>query len=213
MVPLADFADRYRWLPHRWDVRRSDETSGTTAGRILTAELASPLWVASVEAMRMKPSLADQLTAQLRWLSAPGRTFQWVAPYYRAPRSDPKGLALGGATVTVASVASDRSGLSLAGLPAGYALTTGDKLSISYGSAPVRQAFLEVSTAAVASGAGATPVFDIFPAVPVGVTVGQVVTLRDPWCPCMIAPGSVKVGSNDGVIAVGVAFDLVEARL
>jgi hypothetical protein len=210
MLSLLDFADRYRWLPHRWDVRRSDQTSGTGSGRILTAELASPLWSASVEAARMKTRLADQLTAQLRWLSAPGRTFQWVAPYYRAPRSDPKGLALGAATVTVASVASDRSGLALAGLPAGYALTAGDKLSISYGSAPARQAFLEISTAVTASGAGTTDVFDVFPAVPIGVTAGLSVALTDPWCPCMIVPGTINVGSTDGPIAVGIAFDLVE---
>ena len=70
----------------------------------------------------------------------------------------------------------------------------------------------EVSETVTADGSGVTPEFEIFPHVPVGLAVNDVVTLANPACKVFVMPGSFNPGSASTFFTDGAAFKAMERR-
>ncbi len=144
----------------------------------------------------------------IRKLHGAQESFLLYNPSRKFPAADPTGAILGSAYVTVAAVGGNT--ISLAGLPAGYVISLGDKMSVTY--AGGRVAFLEASETISANGSGATGAIEVFPHVPVGVQVGQAVTLVRPACKCFIMPGTHNPGSGSGKNVTGASFKALQRR-
>jgi hypothetical protein len=193
---LPFFADLLKIDSVIWDIQRNDESSGTGDGRIWTAELAPPLWLATVNLSQIDADSAKQIAAKIRKLQGSRQQFFLYDPLSMYPQSDKDGSMLTGRTVLLNSIATDRGTIGFSGLPSGYVLTVGDKFSYAYSSGPTRYGFHEISETVVASGAGTTPSFGVFPNLPAGVATGAVITLIKPACKCILYPGSHNPGTT-----------------
>lgn len=207
--PLSYLSDAFRWLPWKWEIQRNDELSGSADGRIWQAQLAPPIWVATVRAGVMTHPEAERLDALVRGLDGTREAFLLCSPLFRAPASDPTGAGLSGASVQVSSIATGRRSLGLSGLPAGYQLRAGDKLSIDSGAAMY---FGEVTEDSTATAGGAIAALGVFPAVQMSISAPVAVSLVAPACRVVVRPGTHAVASADGAKSAGCSFQVVQKR-
>lgn len=170
MEDLTYLDDILRRGSVEFDIRRNEEMSGAGSGNFWSAELAPPLWEASISLSDVDRAAAGRVDALARRLGTNG-TVLITDP--TAPVIDVPG------PVTISGIAGDRGSLSLAGLPDGQAIFVGNRLSVSYGTGLVYYAEF-CSDVVVAGGAAAS--VDVFPYVPFGVEVGDVVDLARPAC-------------------------------
>lgn len=203
---LPVLADRLKLQKVSWTIQRNDELSGDGDGRVWQAELAPPLWTATVELCEMDLDLAEAVAALIRKLHGAQESFLLYNPARKYPTIDPTGTILGSAYVTVAATGGNT--ISLTGLPAGYVISLGDKMSIAY--AGSRVAFLEASETVAADGAGTTGPIEVFPHVPVGIQAGQAVTLIRPACKCFILPNTHNPGSASKMSVTGASFKALQ---
>lgn len=208
MKTLAQFFDLLRFMPMRWEIQRNDELSGVGSGVVYQAELAPPLWTATVMLRPVRLTEANQASALINSLQGALEPFMFRDPFICGPRLDPDGSIVSGSTVTVGSAGG--TSLSLSGLPADYQLSIGDKLQITTSGG--KTAFVEVSEPVTASALGATGQFKVFPRLPVSVGTGNSVTLYQPACPCVLVPGSFRSGSVSGNVVSVMTFSIVQKR-
>jgi hypothetical protein len=209
---LSYLNDRLKIAAVTWDVKRTDELSGTGDGRIWQSELAPPLWTAQVDLQVGWTHELKQIAALIRSLRGAQEPFLLCDPTSKFPNADPSGLKLGGADPYVATAGVDRSLITLAGLPANYRLTIGDKFELSYGASPVRYGFYEISQDVTSSGSGVTPQFKIFPELPNSVPINTYVKLIRPACRCIIIPGSHNPGSASPGKTEGATFKVIQKK-
>ena len=210
--PLPMLADRLAIASVVWDIQRNDEMSGSGDGRVWQAELAQPLWTADVVLSDDPHNDVKQIAALIRRLHGSQESFMLYDPLSMYPQADPKGTALGANVVMVKSIGADRQSLSLKGLPNGYTLTLADKMQVAYASGPVRNFFCEVSETVTSNGGGETAEFGVFPHIPVGLAVDDVVTLKRPACKVFVPPNAFKPGTARGTITGGASFKVIERR-
>ncbi|MEO9612639.1 MAG: hypothetical protein ABJG86_09700 [Nitratireductor sp.] len=206
---LAAFADRLMIRDVRWQLRRNDELSGLGSGQTLSAELAPPLWIGSVQLELMDFAEADQVQAAIETLDGPFNSFYLCSPRRRFPQADPDGTLLGAATPTIHTLGGDNKSVRLAGVPAVYQLTRGDFLAFDYG-APSRRAFHRIVEDATADGAGITPSFEVRPHIRPGATTGLAVTLIKPAAKVFIVPDSFDAGVARRTITEGMSFQVMQ---
>ncbi|MBP0439430.1 hypothetical protein [Tianweitania sediminis] len=190
--PLSYLNDRLKVSSVSWDIQRNDEFSGVGEGRFWQAELATPLWVGTIQLATEHFHLVKQNAALIRSLHGAQEPFLLCDPQSVYPQADPTGAVLGARSVSVNSVGSDRQSLSLKGLAPNYRLTIGDKIQVTFGD---RYAFLECTATVQASSGGTTPSFAVFPHVPVGVVANSAVALIKPACRVVIYPESHNPGT------------------
>lgn len=185
-----------------WRQELSRQSKGTTIAK----DLGTPLWSASYQTRTLDPNELDAWRARLDAMDGAISVFKAI-PLSRCypilyPRGAwPTGAAFSG-TCQVATAAGKT--LSLAGLPAGYTLSVGDMLSVT--GASTGQWLFRVMETAV----GGAP-FEVRPALPPGLAPGNAVSLKNPWVPMRIAPGSVS--SRGAISGEGaLTFSAVEAR-
>ena len=207
---LPYFADRLPISSVEWSVKRTDTLSGQGSGRIWQAELAPPLWMATVELDRRPSNEMKQYAALIRKLHGSQEAFFLFDPLSRYPQNDPKGLVLGASVVRVESIPSHRASIALKGLPAGYQFLPGDKMQIAYNTSPVRYAFLEISESATAGGDGTTGSIGVFPHVAVGIDVDDIVTLAKPACRMVIMPNTHRPGQARRHLTEGAGFTAMQ---
>lgn len=211
-LDLPSLADKLSIASVKWDVMRFDQYSGIGSGHDLQAELAAPKWIADIE---LSPGYSDglkQIAAITRKLHGSQNAFMLFDPLSQFPQADPDGSVLAASTVQVYTVGTDRQSLRLKGLPAGYVLTISDKAQIVYSSDPTRNFFLEISETVTASGAGITPSFEIYPHIPVGIAIDDVVILKKPACKMIMLPGSSNPGTARNIITEGASFRAIEKK-
>jgi hypothetical protein len=207
---IADFVDLLRITSVVWRSQRNDEISGQGSGQTWTAELAPPLWGADVTVDILDMTEARQVRAMINSLSGPGKSFYLYDPIGKYPASDPDGSILGSSTVLIDTIGGDNTSVKLSGLPAGYTLGPGDYFHVDYGSNPTRRALFEVSETGIASGAGLTGLFAIYPHIQTGITTTMEVTLIKPAAKVIIVPGSINPGTEQGVTVSGIAFTAIQ---
>ena len=157
-------------------LERNDELARTGSG-VWAAELAAPTWAADLALASRRPPEARAVDAKLRALGA-NSTMLLTDPSYAGPAADPGGTTIGAAIVTIHTISADRSQIRLTGLPAAYDLTAGDRLSVLWNTNHYWLA--EVSSDATSDGAGLTPLFNVYPYVPGGITAGATAELVAP---------------------------------
>lgn len=182
---IAAFCDDLNTNKVRQYLQRYDESSGGGDGRIWTAEMAPPLWVAELRLADRDAALAQVLEAKIDGLDGSRGTFLFADPTYPGPAS---GMTAGLGDVTVASIrAADRGAISLTGLPVGFVLSARDRFTITHTSGRVYLGrFLEGGTAGAAGGVGLK---EIRPYLPFGVTAGARLELVRPYFKAFIPPG------------------------
>jgi len=207
---LPDFADRLPISSVEWSVKRNDTLSGQGSGRIWQAELAPPLWMASVELDRRPSNEMKQYAALIRKLHGAQEAFFLYDPLSKYPQNDPNGSVLGNTIVRVDTIPSHRASIALKGLPSGYRLLPGDKMQITYNISPTRYAFLEVSESVLVSSEGSTGFIGVFPHVPVGIEVDDRVTLVKPACRMVIMPNTHRPGQARRHLTEGAGFTAIQ---
>jgi len=210
-LSLADFYDKLRVaVPGRnWELARLDQLSGLGSGQPLRAELASPLWGLQVQLVGMGNAEADAILSLLELLNHPGRAFYFSNPKRPHPLYDPNGTLIAGFTPTIHTLNSNNRQMRIEGLPAGYRLTAGDMISWDYGN-PARRAFHRITETVTASGAGLSPLFEVYPFIRPGSTTGIGVTLAKPAALAEIVPGTFDPGSADTVNTSGITFNIMQ---
>lgn len=209
---LAVLADILPIRSATWDIRRADELSGSGDGRVWQAELADPLWTATVTLAPRRHGEMKRIAALIRKLHGAQEAFWLTDPLSPYPQADPDGSVLGAATVQVHSVGSERRTLRLKGLPAGYQLTLGDKGQIAFSSDPAETFFFEFSESSAADGSGITAEAEVFPFVPAGVAADDAATLAKPACKMFVMPGSHNPGRAGRLLTDGQSFTAMERR-
>lgn len=209
-LPLPVLADRLPISAVTWDVKRLDEISGSSDGRIWQSEMASPKWTAEVELDRGFHSELRPLAAIMRKLHGSQEAFLLFDPVARFPAADPLGTVLGAAAPNVQAIASTRGRLRVAGLPSGYRLTAADKGSIAYGSNPTRLFFFEFSEPVVAASNGITPEVEVFPHIPAAIAAGAPITLARPACRMILLPDTFAPGRSRRMVTEGMRFKAIE---
>lgn len=193
-----------------WDIQRNDELSGTGDGRVWQSELAPPLWTANITLAPAYHEQAKPIAAKIRKLNGSQEAFYLYDPTSKYPFLDPDGTILGSSNVTVSTISAGRNAFSLSGLPAGYQLSIGDRMQIDYGTG--RTAYLEVSEPVTAASNGTTPVFEVFPYIPVGIQGNASVNFKKPACKMIIFPGGHNIGSSMYRITTGASFKAIQKK-
>jgi hypothetical protein len=171
-----------------WELARQQEMSATGAGEMLVADLAPPLWEASVSLRPLLHTEARALAAKLDALDGGVQSFFLANPLGWWPAKDPRGLLYGSATPVIASIETNRKELSFSGLPANYELTAGDMFSVAYGS---RQGLYRLVADVKANSSGATAAVEVRPHLRPGVSASQAVDFSKPAAKVKIIPGSI----------------------
>lgn len=176
----AAFMDRLRVSEQSFRLQRQEEFSGLGSGEIIAAEIAPPRWVTDVSLSTMTSADAVQIEALIEALGSSNRAYLYDMAR-RYPAGDPDGTILGGgAGVVISGLGGNGRSLRLSGLPVGYVVTTGDQVAAPYG-APARRALFRASETVTANGAGQTPLFDVQPHIPVGLSIGAGAELKKPF--------------------------------
>lgn len=179
--------------------------SRTRGGEVVRADTHARLWTGQITLTPMRHAEAAAIAAKVRALRD-ARATLFVHPYpLWAPQADPGGVILGAATPTIHTVSSGRL-LRITGLPAAYTLKAGDYLSFAYGSSPTRYGFFQMVEDATASGAGLTPLFEVTPALPAGLTTGGAVTLVRPFFKAVLTESSTGRGQPGITNGASLAF-------
>lgn len=242
MKSLAQFFDRLKLMPMRWDIQRNDELSGTGEGVVYQAELAPPLWRADITIRPVRLTEAQAISALVRGLDGALEPFLFRDPYICGPRLDPAGTifrgelaeyaatdAKTGKTIYAAAVMDFSAGFYLSPEDPTVTVQSAGGRSLALTGLPGgyalsvgdkiqivtaggRHAFVEVSEDVTANGGGVTAAFQVFPSLPASVSFGDAVTLIRPACPCIVVPKSFQTGSVNGNIVSGMGFSIVQKR-
>lgn len=170
-----------------------DEQTGTGTGRgeVLRASRGDVLWEGKAVVTLNRHDVQDRAKALMDEIRHGGSRFLVCDPKRVAPQADPLGILQGGDVAEIAETDSDdRRRLVLRGLSAGFEVMPGDLVSMEYGADPVRYFLARVSRGGVFSGASPQCELRVLPFLPVGLSVGQEVKLRDPVCKASYVPDS-----------------------
>ena len=206
---LQDFPGWTNRFELLWRQEQSRQQSGVTRLK----DFGEPLWMMSASTRSLSRRELDYWRARLDALENGINTFKgyplsrcWPIAYPGG--SWPTGVSFSGDTAAVHTVSSTKS-LRLKSLPAAYVVSVGDMLSITYSTS--KHGLVRVMETVTADGSGDTAAFEVRPHLPIGVAVNDVVSVKRPWTPMTIVPGSIQASSEDNGRGK-ISFDAVEYR-
>lgn len=207
-LPPADFWERLRISGRpEFMLQQNRKQSTDGGGNQLTAFFGMPKWTITVALAGGRHNRNLEQEADLKHLDGRDGTFLAYDTRRPYPASDPDGVTLGAAVVKVRTKGSNNRSLSLEDLTGGYVLTKGDKGSILYDG--TKRHLFELMESVTADGSGDTAEFEIQPPLPVGVDVGDVVTLIKPCAKFKLVAGSYRASSSAGNMASGPGFSAI----
>jgi hypothetical protein len=170
-----------------------------------------PLWSMSVVSINLIPNRLDALKGMVEGLAGLqtlilGYSLSRCYPIAYPNGSWPTGGAFSGTTASLSFIGSNNRSVRVSSLPAAFALQSGDMIQIAAGN------LHRVREAAIASGAGLTPAFEVHPPLWPGTATGQAVSVRKPHCLMRIVPGSVSASADPRTGRGTVSFEAMEAR-
>lgn len=212
--PLDLLADFPGWTTS-FELMSRDEYSRSAGGVTYAKNLGSPLWRLAAQSRSLRANELDAWRARLDALENGLKLFRGYSMSRCYPIAYPKsgwptGGAFDGVSAGVSSVGLNNISLRVDGLPAGFAFSVGDLLQIT--TATGRKDVHRVVEAATADGGGETGVFEVRPALWQGVAVGNLVSVKRPWVPMMIVPGTISTQAEMATGRGTVSFEAVEAR-
>lgn len=196
------FADRPVFVPQH---NKKQSTSGS--GDVLSSFLGQPKWMVNVTLAGGWHSRNVASESDMKHLASRDGTvlaYDIRRPY---PADDPVGWKLDGRTVTVASKGADNRSLSLTGLRGQFIVTKFDKISILYDTD--KRFLCEVMETVQANGSGVTPEFEVWPFLPPGLNVADVVTMRRACGKFKLSANSFRPNGGAGNMAAGFSFSLI----
>lgn len=164
-------------------------------GQIIPSALGEPYWMGSGAMITEEHADAAEYELALMNLDRPGQSFLVYDNRFNGPRLDPEGTLLEGFTPEIHSLGGNNRSLRVNGLPENYALSRGDYIGWQYGSSPTRYALHRVASAAIATGGGLTPMFDVEPHIRPGAEPGLLVELVRPCCKAIMTASDYGRGS------------------
>lgn len=212
-APFDILADWPGWTTE-FDLLWRKETSRQANGVSRVKDFGTPLWQLTAFTNSLSRQDLDIWRARLNALDGGEQTFKGY-PMSRCfpiayPRGSwPTGAAFSGETATIHTIGVDNKSLRIDNLPAAYRVSLGDCVQITAGSGKIY--LLQVMETVTASGGGLTPAFEVRPHLPVGIAVDNLVSVKRPYCPMTIIPGSIKSPSSLNGRGT-VSFQAVEAR-
>lgn len=201
--PLAFLSSILRIASCQFEQLRFEELSGSGSGQLWTAQMASPLWQASVALSPCRWSLAREVNAKVAALGSM-KSMHFADPNY-APASG----AVPGAGVTISGISADRTRIALSGLPAAYRVTAGDRLNTNNGGSSLY--FGEFAETVTANGAGVTAQIAINPPLPMSIATGTAAVLGAPVLRARVG-GYTPYVEMLGGYSTGASLTLVQKR-
>lgn len=195
-----------------WDIQRNDELSGTGDGRIWQAELAPPLWIATINVNVNYHDEIKAIAARIRSLGGAREPFLLSDPLSKAPLFDRDGSIAGSAEPTLESFNNTGYNIAVDGFPAGFKLTWGDKFHIRYGADNDSYSFHEIVGEYTADTTGSFTNVEIFPHIPANITAGMRMYFYKPSAKMIIYPDSFNPGTAAGVFTTGLTFKAIQKR-
>lgn len=192
-LSVASFVGKYRIAMITLDLQFQQQLSNQASGGIIGKDLGPAFWTAEIKTSMLNDSDFEEVLALLRALEGAQGTFLCTNSRRQYPKLDPTGSTLGTNTVTVSSASPTQ--IALQGLPVGYTISLADYLSLDFGS-PTEHALFQSVETATANGSGITPLFEVRPAVPAAVALGNPVSLKLPTVQMCVQPGSIKRSDN-----------------
>lgn len=190
-LALSEFWNKLRLRSITFDLPDDQTGTGTGAGEVIRASRRDVLWQGKATVTLNRHDAQDAVKAMMDEMRHGGARFLVCDPKRRAPQSDKLGVLQGGSVAVIHSLdQADRRKLVLRGLPAGFELRPGDHLSVEYGSNPLRYFLARIQRGGVFSGSVPECELRVLPFLPIGLEVGQVVTLRNPVCKASYVPDS-----------------------
>lgn len=172
-------------------------------GSVYVDSLGAALWAAEVRVAAHLHHAQVEAEALVARAARPGQTVFAYDSRRNGPRLDPGGVILGASSPQIAELDADNRRLRVSGLPAGYELSVGDLIGWQYGSSPTRYAHHRIASAATASGAGLTGLFEVEPHIRPGASVGAAVSLVRPVFKAVVTAadyGGFDVQSSAGAV-------------
>ncbi|APG45696.1 hypothetical protein [Phaeobacter porticola] len=190
-LALSEFWNKLRLRAITFDLPDDQTGTGTGSGEVLRASRRDVLWQGKAAVTLNRHDAQDEIKALMDEIRHGGARFLVSDPKRRGPQSDKLGTLQGNSIATVHSFdLGDRRKLVLRGLPAGFELRAGDLLSIEYGADPVRHFLARIQRGGTFAGNTPKCELRVLPFLPIGLEVGQVVTLRSPVCKASYVPDS-----------------------
>lgn len=202
-LSAATFIDRLPIARMTFDIPEQMELSQDGGGQLYGAELAPRVWQGEVRLDRLLPEEEADAMALIDLMRG-GRRALFYDRRRPWPQADRGGVKLGSATPVLSQLASNARQIAVSGLPAGYVLRRGDYIGWDYLGRRAVHKVMDVTVAA--SGAGATGLFEVIPAIRPGAAAGAAVRLTRVSCTGMIVPKSTSPGSTAARLTDGVAF-------
>lgn len=197
------FAGRPVFVP-----QQARKGSSDGHGNMLSAAFGvRPKWSASVQLSDGRHSRHLMQENDLAGLGGRDGTFLAYDIRTPYPASDPEGWRLGDSVITVKSIGANNRSIALEGFARAFTVTKTDKLSILYSSS--KRFLCEVRETVTGNAGGETAEFEVWPFLPPGIVVGDVVTLRKAPGKFKIVAGSYRPGSGAGNMASGPSFSMV----
>ncbi|TCT28160.1 hypothetical protein [Martelella mediterranea] len=208
IYPLEAIFDHLPISKFVLDVQRNDELSGQGSGELLAAELAPPLWKATITLDDGRNNDLKRAAALIRSLSGSRDAFMVCDPTSLWPQDDFEGRILGAANVQVRATGADRSVALLSGFPAGYLMSIGDKIQFIQGSLT---SYHEVR-GTVSANAGGLVDLPVFPLLPFSLTTAANVTLIRPAFAAIVTTGGHKPGTASSSLTRGGQIEVIQKR-
>lgn len=196
------FADRPTFIPQH---NQKQSTAGN--GDVLAGYLGQPKWMVNLTLAGGWHDRNMISESDIKHLVSRNGTILAYDIRRPHPIDDPVGWKLDGRTVTVASKGSDNRSLSLTGLRGQFIVTKTDKFSVLYDTD--KRFLFEVMETAQADDTGETAEFEVWPFLPPGLNVGDVVTMRKACGKFKVSANSFRPNGGAGNLAAGFSFSLI----
>lgn len=207
---MSTISAMYRMTSADFQLVSNRSFSRLQNGQAIPFSNGSPYWSGSAVLIPSYHADAAEFEMEMMRLSRPGETFLIYDARFNGPRADPGGVILGDREPLIHTLGADNRSMRISGLPAAYVLNVGDYIGATYGANPVRYMLLRVATPAIASTSGLTPLFEVEPHIPHGVSVGASVQLVRPVCRAMVT--EISYGSARSLFTAGASFSWQETR-
>ncbi|KFL24996.1 hypothetical protein JP74_21770 [Devosia sp. 17-2-E-8] len=191
------------------------EQSRQANGRTRVKDFGSPLWQASYSSRTLSPNELDHWRARLDVLENGLLTFSGYSlsrcfPIAYPNGSWPTGEDFDGVSAVIHTLGANNKSLRVTSLPQGYRFSIGDMLQVT--TATGRKYLFRADETAMADSFGLTTTFEVRPHFPVGVSIGDTVSVKRPGVPMVLMPGSISSSADPRNGRGSISFDAIEAR-
>lgn len=204
----ADFWENLRLMDRPVFVSQHNKSQSMSGGGdVLSSFRGQPKWSVNITLAGGRHDRNLVQESDIKHLISRDGTILAYDTHRPYPENDRNGWKLQNRTVTIKTKGSDNRSLSLQDLSPQFIVTKGDKYSVLYDTD--KYFLFEVMETVQADGTGDTAEFEIWPYMPPGVSVADVVTMRKACGKFKVVANSYRPGSGVGNMSSGFGFSLI----